>query len=107
MERVLRVGLLWFCNWNKNKMAEGADEYRVSLFSGCDIVDWTNTHPDWFVFGEWNKERYAFPVQLTDAGRAALANRERWDMEDVQGGMVEPGWVCSPARPSRTHGAKP
>lgn len=96
MERVAEHGTLWFCNWNKNHMPQLADEDRYCLMSGLTITSWTNAHPDWFVFGDWDAKRYAFPVQLTDAGRAALADRGRWDMEPVEGGLVEPGWRAVP-----------
>ena len=97
MERIAAAGTLWFCNWNKHRMPEAPDELRCSLISGSEIGSWTEAHKDWFVFGEWNETRYAFPVQLTDAGRAALADRARYDMEPVEGGLVEPGWVAVPA----------
>ncbi len=52
---------------------------------------------DWWVIGDWSDQRYAAPVSLTDAGRAALANREQYDLEPVTGGLVEPGWQATPA----------
>lgn len=106
MERVAEHGTLWFCNWNKDRRDEGPDELRTSLIGGMSIGAWMDKHPDWFVAGEWSEDRRAFPVRLTDAGRAALADRSPWDMEPVTGGMVEPGWIAVPARP-RAEGRRP
>ena len=41
-------------------------------------------------------ERSARPVQLTDAGKVALADRAPYDMEPYEGGMIEPGWTAIP-----------
>ena len=99
MERIDRCVTLWICPWNKYRMDEGPDELRLCLFSGCDWWEWANRHKDWFEVGEWSDERCADPVALTDAGRAALADREPYDMEDVHGGLVEPGYVVTPLPP--------
>jgi hypothetical protein len=97
MEMVADHGTLWFCNWNKSGRDEAADELRTSLIGGMNIGAWIDAHPDWFVVGEWSDARYAMPVQLTDAGRAALADRAPYDMEPIMGGMVEPGWTAIPS----------
>ena len=96
MSRIVDHGTLWFCVWNKRHLDEKPDEWRDCLISGMEILEWMNRHPDWFVNGEWNDDRYAFPVQLTDAGRAALHERQKYDMEPVFGGLVEPGWQAIP-----------
>lgn len=100
-DAVLEHGTLWFCWWNKNRHhpEEGRpDDLWVSgLIVGMEILDWLRRHDDWWVIGKWNDARYAAPVSLTDAGRAALADRERYDMEPVYGGLVEPGFVVVPA----------
>ena len=46
---------------------------------------------------EYDEKRDAWPFRLTDAGRAALQDRDRYDMEPVYGGMVEPGWTATPS----------
>lgn len=111
MERVaaLAPAPLWVCWWNKNRhhspspeaqYADGSgfrnDLLVCGLIDGCELAGWLNSHKDWWIIGEWSDERYAAPVTLTDAGRAALANRERYDMEPVTGGLVEPGWIARP-----------
>lgn len=96
MERAAEHNPLWFCVWNKNRRPTLADEQRHGLIDGMEMLAWTDRHPDWFIKGEWSDERYAFPLYLTDAGRVALAEREKYDMEPVYGGMVEPGWQAIP-----------
>ena len=96
MSRILDHGTLWFCVWNQRRLDEQPDEWRDGLISGMEILEWMNRHPDWFVSGVWNAARYAFPVQLTDAGRAALHERQKYDLEPVFGGLVEPGWQAIP-----------
>jgi hypothetical protein len=98
MERAAAAGTLWFCPWNKERRPEGPDEYRTSLIGGNDVAHWIEKHGDWFAVGDWDHARCACPVRLTDAGRAALVDRAPWDGEDVEGGLVEPGYVCAPAR---------
>jgi len=109
MERVAAAGTLWVCWWNKDRhhppspSAQYADGsgYRgdllvCGLLDGCQLSEWLHSHEDWWIIGEWSDERYASPVQLTDAGRTALANRSQYDMERVTGGLVEPGRECTP-----------
>ncbi len=112
MERVAALAPepLWICWWNKNRhhgpspSAQYSDGsgYRedlliCGLIDGIELLEWMRSHNDWWVIGAWSDERYAAPVTLTDAGRVALANRERYDMEPVTGGLVEPGWEAIPA----------
>lgn len=96
MERCAEHNPLWFCIWNKERRPTLADEQRHGLIDGMEILEWTDRHPDWFVMGEWSDERYAMPICLTDAGRAALTEREKYDMEPVYGGLVEPGYQVIP-----------
>lgn len=95
------TGPTWLCWWNKNRHHDTAkapaDLVICGLIDGMELLGWLNSHPDWWIIGEWSAERYAAPVQLTDIGRAALQNRELYDMEPVTGGLVEPGWTCIPA----------
>lgn len=100
MERCAKHDPLWFCVWNKRRLPEQADEWRACLMTGMDKFEWMDKHPEWFVRGYWDDDRYAIPVQLTDAGREALENRELYDMEPVSGGFVEPGYVVTPLPPS-------
>ena len=95
-------GTLWFCWWDKarrhdNVEARPADLWVDGLLTGMEMLDWLRRHEDWWIIGKWDDARYAAPVTITDAGRAALAEREKYDMEPVYGGMVEPGWQCIPA----------
>lgn len=102
MERVERIGTLWICWWNKNSHHDErrarlpADLHVCGLIDGVELLEWMKSHDDWWEIGEWNDGRYAAPVRLTDAGRAALADRSRYDMEPVTGGLVEPGWIATP-----------
>lgn len=96
MERIAEHGTLWFCVWNKYRKPEAEDEMRCGLIDGLEKLEWVRAHPDWFMEGEWSEARYAFPIRLTDAGRTALTERELYDMEPVQGGLVEPGWIAVP-----------
>lgn len=97
MERALKHNPLWFCIWNKRGLPELENEWRDALISGMKIQEWMRAHKPWFRVGKWNEERYATPVRLTPAGRWALRHRMRYDMEPVTGGLVEPGWSCTPA----------
>lgn len=99
MERCAEHDPLWYCVWNKTRQPELPDEWRDALVNGMELLDWVNRHPDWFVVGEWDDDRYARPYRLTAAGHAALADRALYDMEPVYGGLVEPGWQCIPAAP--------
>jgi hypothetical protein len=107
-DRVAAQGTVWVCWWNKNRhgpspsaqYADGSgyrDDLLVcGLIDGMELAAWLHSHEDWWVIGEWSDERYAAPVSLTDAGRVALANREAYDMEPIEGGLAEPGWQAIP-----------
>jgi hypothetical protein len=98
MEKCAEFGTLWFSPWNKYRREELPGELRCCLLTGVDVLNWMGAHPDWFVEGEWNDARDARPISLTAAGRAALANREPYDMEPIHGGLVEPGYIVTPAK---------
>jgi hypothetical protein len=89
---------LWFCCWHKRGLPEGPDEWRDGLLSGLEILQWMADHLTWLVEGEWDEQRYALPVWRTPAGREGLAVRaEADDMMPLRGGLVEPGYVVTPA----------
>ena len=96
MERMEERGTLWICPWNKRRLPTQADEFRDGLLGWMEKGTWFEKHADWFLIGEWNEDRDARPYQLTNAGREALNNRELYDMEPVEGGMVNPGWQATP-----------
>jgi len=96
MERAEEHNPLWFCVWNKARKPEKPDEMRCGLMDGMETLAWADAHPDWFIIGEWDDARYARPVKLTEAGREALANRAKYDLEPAEWGMVEPGWCAIP-----------
>jgi hypothetical protein len=104
MERVAKHDPLWVCWWNKNGHHDAktapADLEICGLIDGMELLAWMRTHRGWWKIGDWSDERYAAPVRLTPAGRKALRERERYDMELVEGGLVEPGWCAMPTRKS-------
>ena len=100
MEQVAKLGTVWLCWWDKNgrhKDNQAEDVVAHGLIDGMELLEWIDSHKDWWVVGEWSDEHYAAPVRLTDAGRVALTKREQYDMELVTGGLVEPGWCARPA----------
>ncbi len=101
MERVAETGTIYVCWWNKNRhhdeAARAISDLKIcGLIDGMELLEWLNSHKEWWIIGEWSDERYAAPVSLTDVGREALANRHLYDMEPVTGGLVEPGWETIP-----------
>ena len=96
MERLVRETTVNVNVWNKYGQEERPDELRLDLISGQELCDWLRTHANWFQIGPQNYERWTNPVSLTDAGRAALVERAKYDMEPVTGGLVEPGWQAIP-----------
>ena len=70
------------------------------LVDGVQFLSWAKGH-GFIECGEWSEAKYAQAVTVTDAGRAALADRSAFDMEPVEGGLVEPGWVAVPAERAR------
>lgn len=102
MECVRDAGTLWWCPWNKNRHHDPKtapeDLYISGLIDGMEMMEWMSAHKEWWLIGEWSEKRYARPIRLTPAGFEALANRHLYDMELVTGGLIEPGWRCTPAR---------
>jgi len=99
-DKVARLGTVWVCWWNKNRHHDynnHPDDLEVyGLIDGIELLEWMNSHKDWWIIGEWSDDRYAAPVCLTEKGRIALAERKKYDMEPVTGGLVEPGWQATP-----------
>ena len=105
LERIALHNPLYICWWDKDgrhkRAKEAPDDLLVhGLITGNELAMWLKSHPDWTEVGEWDDERYAVPVWITDAGREALANRDRYDMEPVWWGLVEPGYHTVPAEKS-------
>ena len=99
LERIADRNPLYICWWNKNRRHEEPypnDLMVCDLIDGMEMAHWLKAHPGWVTVGEWSDDRYAAPVRITDSGRAALANREKYDMEPVEAGLVEPGWQAIP-----------
>ena len=91
---------LFICWWNKDRRHREPypEDLKVcGLINGMELANWLRSHPDWTEVGEWDKERCAQPVRITDAGRQALGEREKYDLEPVMGRLVEPGWQAKPA----------
>lgn len=97
MERMQEHDPLWICYWNKARLEPEANEERMDLIGAMEVMEWFHRrHRDWVEIGKEANPRQAFPCRLTEAGRQALANRQLYDMEHVEGGMVEPGWKAFP-----------
>lgn len=97
MERMQEHGTLWICPWNQRGLPEKEDEWRFSYMGWVTLSYWFEEHAEWFEVGEWDEDRYACPYRLTAGGIKGLANRQKYDMEPVRGGLVGPGWTCIPA----------
>lgn len=103
MERVAREGKVWMCPWDKYRKhnADGSGwgkdgVYVFGLLGSNEFFHWLESHKDWWKRGCWSDRRCARSISITDAGRAALVNRHLYDMEEISGGMVEPGFVVTP-----------
>lgn len=98
---VLEHGTVWWCWWDKDRRhldrSRPANFYVTGLIDGVEMLNWTERHPDWWQIGKWCDAHYAAPVQLTEVGKAALQNRQLYDMELVHWGLVEPGHCAIPA----------
>jgi len=102
MERIRDTpGGLWICLWNKYGRDEAPNEVRMCLISGMEWAEWVMAHRDWFRWGRYNTRHDGNRYRLTDAGLAALEDRAPYDMEPVEGGLVEPGWICTPLPPTK------
>ena len=97
MERVAREGIVWMCPWDKyGRHKNGDGVYVFGLLGSNEFYHWLDSHKDWWIRGRWSEKRCARSIRITDAGRKALKNREKYDMELIFGGMVEPGYVVMP-----------
>lgn len=70
--------------------------YVFGLIGSNQFSHWLSDHKDWWKRGRWSEKRCARSIRITDAGRKALESREQYDMEQIFGGMVEPGYVVTP-----------
>ena len=101
LEKMAEHGTIHICWWDKkgvHKSKEKPDDLLVfGLLNGMDLAAWLRSHPDWVEMGEWDDERYAMPATITEAGRTALREKDKYDLEPVVSGLVEPGWQAVPA----------
>ncbi len=97
MEKIAANGALRVCLWDKKRLEEQPGEVRMGLISGMEWMNWVRRHRNWFVVSRKHDERDAFVMKLTTAGRQALRDRAKYDMEPVEGGLVEPGWIAVPS----------
>jgi hypothetical protein len=102
MERVAREGIVWTCPWDKYHKHKTDGVYVYGLMGANEFLHWLHSHKDWWKIGPWSEKRCARSVRITEAGRTALANRDLYDMEPISGGMVEPGWICTPLPPKKS-----
>lgn len=79
-----------------HKQIPNDEVYVFGLIGSNEFFHWLNSHKDWWKRGRWSEKRCARSIRLTGAGRRALANRHLYDMEEIFGGMVEPGYVVTP-----------
>lgn len=86
------------CAHCKAVMAQVPDDrvYVFGLIGSNELFHWLDSHKDWWKRGRWSEKRCARSIRITDAGRTALTNRDRYDMEPIFGGMVEPGYLVTP-----------
>ncbi len=80
--------------------------YVFGLIGSNEFFHWLHSHKDWWKQGRWSDKRCARSIRIADAGRKALRNRTKYDMEPIFGGMVEPGYAVIPWLRKRTK-AKP
>jgi|SRR5208337_4357165 len=96
MERVARESIVWICPWDKYRKHKEDGVYVFGLIGSNEFFHWLDSHKDWWKRGRWSEKRCARPIQITETGRTALANRHLYDAELIYGGMVEPGYVVQP-----------
>lgn len=98
MARVIQCGTIWFCPWDKHGFhkREAVNEDFHGLIDGCERLEWLNTHPDWWVIGDWVEKRCARPIMITEAGILAFIDWPLYDQELVTGGLMEPGYIVTP-----------
>ena len=100
MERVAQSGKIWLCPWDKYgyfKKETPMNTVVYDLFSSLELFGWLKSHSNWWVIGKWNEKHYAYPITITTAGRKAFEEWEKYDMEYVTGGLIEPGWRAKPS----------
>jgi hypothetical protein len=95
-ERCAREGKVWCCPWDKYGKHKSDGVYVFGLLGSGEFFAWIESHPDWWKRGRWSEKRCARSIAITDAGRRALTERDKYDLEPIHGGMVEPGWICIP-----------
>ena len=96
MERVAREGVVWMCPWDKYHRHGSDGVYVFGLLGSNEFFHWLGCHKDWWKRGRWSEKRCARSIRISDAGRKALKHREKYDMEPIVGGMVEPGYIVTP-----------
>lgn len=75
-----------------NLMPEDADQIH-----GIELIAWIKRHKAWWEITRRASEPSSVRLRLTYAGRHALRNRGRYDMEPVEGGSIDDRWRCIPA----------
>lgn len=96
MERAAREGIVWVCPWDKYHRHKDDGVYVFGLIGANEFLHWLDSHENWWKKGRWSEKRCARSIRITQAGRRALSNRDTYDMEEIYGGMVEPGYVVRP-----------
>lgn len=96
--RFIPEGDQWKCAQCGRIIAEIPDDhvYVFGLIGSNELSGWLAAHKDWWKRGRWSEKRCARSIRITSAGRKALKNRHLYDMEEIHGGMVEPGYVVRP-----------
>lgn len=91
-------GEQWQCTNCQTVMDSVPDDgvYVFGLIGANELYQWINNHKEWWKKGRWSEKRCARSIRITDAGRKALKNRHLYDMEEIHGGMVEPGYIVRP-----------
>jgi hypothetical protein len=92
------IGDKWQCARCNAVMERVPDDmvYVFGLLGSNEFFHWLGSHKDWWKHGRWSEKRCARSISITEEGRIALQNRHLYDMEEISGGMVEPGFVVTP-----------
>lgn len=97
MHRLARQGIVHVCLWNKYRHKERRTELRCGLIDGMELMAWVRAHRRWFRYGPHDRQRNAFPMWLTPAGKLAARQRAHaHDRAPVLGGLVDPGYQAEP-----------
>jgi hypothetical protein len=96
--RFIPEGDEWKCAQCGRVVSKIPDDhvYVFGLIGSNEFLGWLAAHKDWWKRGRWSEKRCARSIRITEAGRKALRNRARYDMEPIHGGMVEPGYIVTP-----------